>query len=149
MHQHHEGLAIDTRDRRNVADEIEIEIFVERRVDSVRVGDQQQRVSVRRRLHDCLGGDAATGAEPVLDDEWLAELLSKSLPNETCTYVGWPASSKAHNDAHRARGISLSPGLLRYRRQNDGARSETQKVPAGKLHGSLPKAIIIGSNGAV
>src|SRR6478672_6501427 len=69
MRQHHEGLAVNARDRRYVADEIEIELVVERRVDSVGGAYQEERVSVRCRLHDGLGSDTATGAYAVLDDE--------------------------------------------------------------------------------
>jgi hypothetical protein len=36
---HHVGHAVDARDRRDVADEIVIELFVKRRVDDVRIGD--------------------------------------------------------------------------------------------------------------
>ena len=49
------GHAHDAGDRRDVADEIEIELVVERRVDRVARADQQQRVAVRRRAHDRLG----------------------------------------------------------------------------------------------
>jgi hypothetical protein len=63
------------RDGRDVANEIEIEIVVKRRIDRVRRTDQEQRVTVRRRENDRLGGDIAACARPVLDDEWLAEPL--------------------------------------------------------------------------
>ena len=69
------GLANDARDRRDVADEIEIELVVERRVDRVRRAGHEKRVSVRRRTHDRLGGDIGTSTRPVLDDELLAEPL--------------------------------------------------------------------------
>ena len=76
------GHADDARDRRDVADEIEIELVVERRVDRVRRIDQEQRVAVRRRTHDRLGADIAAGARPVLDDEWLAEPLRQPLTHQ-------------------------------------------------------------------
>jgi hypothetical protein len=59
----------------NVADEIEIELLVERRIDRIPGADQEQRVSVRRRPHDCLGGDIAAGTGPVLCVERLAKPL--------------------------------------------------------------------------
>ena len=71
--------ADDARDRRDVADEIEIELVVERRVDRVGRSDQEQRIAVRWRTHDRLGGDIGAGARPVLDDEWLAEPLRQPL----------------------------------------------------------------------
>jgi hypothetical protein len=75
MYRHDVCVAADSCDRRDVADEIEIELVVERRVDRVRCACQEQRVAVRRRLHDRLGTDIAGGARPVLDDELLTETL--------------------------------------------------------------------------
>ena len=80
--------ADDARDRRDVADEIEIELVVERRVDRVGERDQEQRVAVRRRAHDRLGADIAAGARPVLDDEWLAEPLRQPLADQARDDVG-------------------------------------------------------------
>ena len=57
----------------DVAEEIEVELIVERRVDRVEATDQEQRVTVGRRFHDRLGTDIAGGTRPVFDDEWLAE----------------------------------------------------------------------------
>ena len=46
MHHHDDGTSEDARDRRNVADEIEIEFVVERRVGRMCRSDHEQRVSV-------------------------------------------------------------------------------------------------------
>ena len=73
MHHHDVGVAADGCDRGDVAEEIEVELIVERRVDRVEATDQEQRVTVRRRFHDRLGTDIAGGTRPVFDDEWLAE----------------------------------------------------------------------------
>ena len=59
----------------DIADEIEIELVVERGIDRVRPCHQEERIPVRRRIHDRLGGDVAAGTRPVLDDERLAEPL--------------------------------------------------------------------------
>ena len=109
MYQHDKGAADDARDRRDVADEIEIELVVERRVDRVRRTDQEERVAVRRRTHDRLGGDIATGARPVLDDEWLAEPLRQPLTHQAREDVVRTAGGKADDDAHRPRRIGLRP----------------------------------------
>src|SRR5712671_3646074 len=58
---HHDlGKADDARDSRDVADEIEIELFVERRIDRVCRSDQEERVAIRGRTHDRLGADIGT-----------------------------------------------------------------------------------------
>ena len=82
LHHHDVWHAADARDRRDVADEIEIELVVERRVDRVVASDQKERIAVRRRAHDRLGGDIAAGARPVLDDELLAEPLRQPLTHQ-------------------------------------------------------------------
>src|SRR6266436_312661 len=99
----------DSCDRRDVADEIEIEFVVERRVDRVRRACQEQRVAVRRRLHDRLGTDIAGGTRSVLDDEWLAEALRQPLTHQARDGVSWAAGGKAHNDPHRPRWVDLRP----------------------------------------
>src|SRR5262249_54191480 len=56
-------------DGRYFADEIEIELLVERRVHRVRQPDKQERIAVRRCPDDAFGADIATGARSVLNDE--------------------------------------------------------------------------------
>src|SRR6266853_1917121 len=70
---HDEGHAVGARDRSDIADEIEIELFVERRVDHIWRTDQEERIAVRGRTHDRLGANIAAATRPVFDDEWLAE----------------------------------------------------------------------------
>src|SRR5215475_2749006 len=48
MEHHHKGRAANARDRREVANEIEVQICIERRVDRVRRDGKEQRVAVRR-----------------------------------------------------------------------------------------------------
>jgi len=50
-------------------------VFVEARIDGVRIADQEERVAVRGRANDRLGRDIAAGTRPVLDDETLAQPL--------------------------------------------------------------------------
>jgi hypothetical protein len=65
--------AKDARDRRNVADEIEIELVEKCRTDRVCGNDIEERVSVRRCPHRRLGADIATCAGSILDYEMLTE----------------------------------------------------------------------------
>jgi hypothetical protein len=62
IYYHDARHADDAGDRRNVADEIEVKLLIERRVDSVcRVG-QKERIAVRRRTHDRLRADIGGSA---------------------------------------------------------------------------------------
>ena len=48
---------------------LKLSLVLERGVDGVRRRDEKQRVAVRRRPQDRLGGDVGAAAGPVLDDE--------------------------------------------------------------------------------
>ena len=137
MYHHDKGTADEARDRRDVADEIEIELVVKRRIDRVRRTDQEQRVAVRRRAHDRLGGDVAAGARPVLDDEWLAEPLRQPLTDQAREDVVRAAGGKADDDAHRPRRIGLRPSEARHGRERGSTRCQMQKLAARKFHGVL------------
>jgi hypothetical protein len=84
----------DAADRRDVADEIEIELVVERYVDCVVRSGQEERISVRGSLHDRLSANVATGTGPVLDDKWLTEPLRQLLTDEARENAGSAAGAK-------------------------------------------------------
>ena len=65
--------ADDAGDRREIADQVEIELVVECRIGGVAGPDHEQRVAVRGRLCGRLGADIGAAARPVLDHELLAE----------------------------------------------------------------------------
>ena len=66
------GAADQARDRRDVAEQAEIQLVIKRCVDGVGCRGQMDRIAVGRRTHDRLGADIAGGAGPVLDDELLS-----------------------------------------------------------------------------
>jgi hypothetical protein len=103
------------RDRRDVADEVERELVVERGVDRVRRRDEKQRVTVRGRAHDGFGGDVGGCPGPVFDDELLAESLGQPLTDQARGDVGGAAGGKADDQAHRPRrnSLALSPTVTR------------------------------------
>src|SRR5215467_8880207 len=76
------GARMMPRDRRDVADEIEVELFVQRRVDRVVPPDHEQRVAVGRRTYNRLGADIAAATRPVVDHELLAEALRQPLTDQ-------------------------------------------------------------------
>src|SRR5262245_47690349 len=69
------GLPGDARNRRDVTDEIEIELAVEGGVDCVRRPDQKECITISGRIHDGLGSDIGTGARSIFDNKWLAKTL--------------------------------------------------------------------------
>jgi hypothetical protein len=127
------GHASDACDRRDVADEVEIEIAVERHVDRVNRTNKEQRVTVRRRPHDNLGADIGGRAWPVVDDKWLAEPLRQPLAYQSRYDVGSAAGSTGDDKTHRPRRIGLRPCNLRRKRQYGSARGQMQKISAGKF----------------
>src|SRR6516165_2159555 len=95
IHLHNEGLTMKARDWRDVVDQIEIELVVERGVDRVDRSGDKERVSIRRRTHDRLGADIARRARPILDDKLLPEALRQPLPYQACHDVGCTAGGKS------------------------------------------------------
>src|SRR5262249_55901256 len=106
MHHHEVGHDHNAGDRRDVADEIEIELVIECRVERVRRCGQEERIAIRCRTHDDLCGDITRGTRPVLDDEWLAEPPRQPLTDQASDDVGATAGGKSDNDAHRPRSAS-------------------------------------------
>ena len=88
MHLQDAGRAHDPGDRRDVAEEIEVELFIERRIDCSCRRDQDERVAVRSRVHDHVSGDIGAGARAVVDNERLTETLRQPLANQAREDVG-------------------------------------------------------------
>jgi hypothetical protein len=60
--------AHDAGDWRDVTDEIEIELFVERGVDGIRCTNHQERITVSRGTNDSLGAQIGACTRSILDD---------------------------------------------------------------------------------
>jgi hypothetical protein len=116
-----EGTAGDACDRRDIADEIELEIAVERRVACVRNADQEKRISVGRRIHDRLRGDVRASAWPILDDKGLAKPLRQPLPNQPRNDVVPTGRGKADDKAHWPGRIGVRPRDTRHGWQRGSA----------------------------
>jgi hypothetical protein len=144
IYQHDKRPADESRDRRDVADEIEIEPIVERRVYCVRRIYKKERVAVRRRTHDRLGADIGASARTVLNDEWLAQAFRQPLAHQAHDNVGRAAGTSGYDPAHRPRRIGLRP---RHDRLRGSARSQTQECAAGKFHGADSSSAFLSSGG--
>src|SRR5262249_6500428 len=69
----------DTCDWRDIADEIEIEVAIERHVYGIGGDRQQDRVAVGLGFRDIFGADIGAGAWPILNDELLTETFREML----------------------------------------------------------------------
>ena len=81
----------------------EIELVVERRVDCIRRPDNEQRIAVRWRIDDRLGGEIAARSWPVLNDKGLAQAFRERLAHEAGKNV-LRASRRKTNDNARWSG---------------------------------------------
>ena len=135
IHHHDIGKADDGCDRCDIADEIEIELVVKRRVDRARRAEEAQRITVRSRAHDCLSADIAAGAGTIFNDELLTQPLRQPLPHEPRSNVGRTSGSERHDQAHRPRRIGLCQYDPRRNRQRGSSCGQMQECAAGKFHG--------------
>jgi hypothetical protein len=126
--------ADDAGDRCDIADEVEIELVVERRIDQICRRDKEERVAVRRRAHDRFGADIPATAWPVIDHEWLAEPFRQPLTHEARENVLRAAGGNGDDQAHRPRRIGLRPCNSRDGRERGSARDQMQKISPGKFH---------------
>ena len=113
MHKNDHHHANDARDGCDIADEVEIELLVERRVDGVRDGSQKQGMPVRRRIDDRFGADVAAGSRSILDHEGLSQPIGKPLADQPRRDVDAAPRRERRNDPHRPRGINLRAGRSR------------------------------------
>jgi hypothetical protein len=88
MNHHDVREADDAGDRRRVAQEVVVQLLVERRIDGVRGRNQQERISVRRRVDHRLGRDIGAAAGAAFDDDRLAEPLGEPLGDQARRDVG-------------------------------------------------------------
>src|SRR5262245_9063908 len=138
MYRYDVGLPANAGDRRDVADEIETKLVIERGVDGIPTADHEQRVAVRRSTHDRLCADIAAAARSVLDNKLLTEPLRQPLSHQTRDDVGRTGRSERHDDADGPRRVALRPRDAGYGRQRGSARGQMQKLSAGKFHFEPP-----------
>src|SRR6516165_671054 len=141
MHRYQKG-ALDDRHGCDVADEIEIEVVIEGRVDRCSSIRAKERIAIGGRTDDGLGGDIAGGAGPVLDDEWLTEPLRERLTQQAYEDVRSPARGISNDAAHRPCRIGLRPRDPRDRGPRGSTSGQMQKLSAGKFHGPLPEVVL-------
>jgi hypothetical protein len=124
-------------DGSDVAKKCEFEFAVERRVDRARGADHQERVAIRRGIHDGLGGDIGACTRPVFNDERLAEPLLEPLSDQARADVRRTAGCEANHDPHRPRRVGLCKSSAGGGRQCRGSDCQMQKSTAGKFQDDL------------
>src|SRR5215472_6990864 len=100
-------------DRRDIAQDIEIELIVERDVPTISRSKLQEGVATRGRSHDCLGSNIAAHTRPVFDDELLTKVLRQPLTEKTCKQVRHTPRRKSNDQADRPCRIDLRPNEAR------------------------------------
>ena len=93
---------------------------------------REQRVSVRLRLEDHLGADAAGRAGTVLDDKGLAEALRQLLGHDARDHVRRAAGGERHDHADRTIGVVVLRDGKRRRRAEQ--RHEHDRCADGSGH---------------
>src|ERR1700739_2072781 len=68
VYLHDQRKMVDPGYRSEVTDEVEIEFFVQSRIDRIGRQRKKKRVPVRQRLRDKFGTDNAAGARTIIDD---------------------------------------------------------------------------------
>jgi len=112
-----QGIEIDAANRRQVAGKTKIQARVQHPVDDIRVGQQQERVTVRWRVDDRLGGYLLAGGTPVFNDERLAEPLRQHLTGQARDNIGRAARWKTDQQADRPRRIIFGAAAADKSRQ--------------------------------
>src|SRR5215831_11363321 len=148
MHDYDEGVADDARDRRDIADEIEVELLIKRRIDGVVRCGKEKGIAIWGSADDRLGAEIGASAGPVFDDERLAEPLRQPLADHARNDVSRAARGKWHDQTHRPRRIGLRPSETRHGRQRGGAHGQMEKNSAGKFHFEPPSHHSITSSAA-
>ena len=88
-------------------------VLVERGVDGVVRRDEADRIAIGRRRQHIRHADIAAGADAVLDDDRLAELLRQVLAEEAPDRVVGAAGRERNDEAYRPRRIIERSGRSR------------------------------------
>src|SRR5256886_12024711 len=107
MHSHRVGEQNRPGTGYAVANEIERQLVVERRIDGIIGSDEADGIAVGRRAQHRRHADISAGADLVLDDELLAQLFRQILSDDARHGVVWPTGGERHDPGPRPRRIAL------------------------------------------
>ena len=114
------------RYRDELLQRIERQLLEQRHADRGAVGEECERVTVRRRLEHCVRRGDPAGAGIVFDHEILAEFLTEFFRDKTCRDVGDAARAERQDDANRTIGVCRL-ARTRHRRQDLRQRAQRRK----------------------
>src|SRR5690349_12853645 len=138
MHDQDAGTAGNRRDRSEIADDVEVQFVIERRVPCVGRGGEVKHVAVRGSFGDRLGRKSSAGSSAVLDEELLAEMLRQPLGDEPRVGVIYTAWREARYDPNWMRGIVLCPRRARASANGGNGRCKIKKLPTACSHDLAP-----------
>src|SRR5262245_65227349 len=105
MQFQHVRHADEAGDRIDVAQEVEVDILVERSVDRVGGVDEDYRIAIGRRLNDGFGREIIACTRAILDDELLAKPLAEPVAEYPRKNVSRAAGRIADNDVRLPRRV--------------------------------------------
>jgi len=133
------AVAPSLTDRLDVAEKIEIELVIQRRVDGVCRRDKQKRVAVGCRLGGEVGADDAAGAAAVIDEDLLAEPFAELVGDDAADHVVAAAGRERDDHADRAARIIVRGGRPGESRQREQKPNPCNCNPANSRHVRPPE----------
>ena len=134
MNEHGESATREACNERDIADEIESELLVERCVDRVGRGDEQDRIAIGRCSKGLGNSQIAAGARLVLDDDRLPQTLRKRLADEACQDVRRAPSGRADQPTDGSGRIGLTQRGSRCCGQGGASAEKLQDLASMKCH---------------
>jgi hypothetical protein len=120
MYNKNSSGAGDARNRHQIANEIEFEIFVEGCIPGVAAGGMQKGISVRCGSHDGLGRQIAGGAGSIINDELLSKPVGQPLGHQPGVNIVVTAGWITDEDAYRPIRVDLRRDQGRNDREHRG-----------------------------
>ena len=117
-------------DRREIGDEVVVEVLVQHRVDRIdRIG-HEQRVAVGRRVCGEFAADVVVAAGAIFDDERLAELRRQPLRDQPRGDIGRTSRGGGDDDTDRTNRIGVRARRRRATSQRGCASGKAKKLTA-------------------
>ena len=131
------------RDRVEILVGIERDFVVQGGIDDIRRGDEQNGISVGRRLCGAAHADVAAATGNVLDVELLSGQLGQLERDQAGDHVCRTAGGVGNDHAHGSIGVALRPCSRRHGEADDRGAGGLQETTADRFHGISPSERLI------